>query len=131
MTSKKSSPLSASQLEQLGKLLLERRATLLSDANSIEEEALNHASGSGSGELSSVPFHMADVGSENYEREFALGLLENEKEELRQIDEALARLREGKFGDCEVCGERIPTPRLRALPYARMCIDCKREHEQG
>ena len=131
MTSKKSSPLSASQLEQLGKLLLERRATLLSDANSIEEEALNHASGSGSGELSSVPFHMADVGSENYEREFALSLLENEKVELREIDEALDRIRDGAYGECETCGERICLARLRALPSARMCIECKREHEQG
>ena len=104
---------------------------MISDTDSLEEEALHGATGHGSGELSSVPFHMADVGSENYERELSLGLLETEKEELREIDEALVRLDEGPFGDCEECGRAIALARLRALPFARLCIDCKRELEKG
>ena len=113
------------------KLLLEHRQTLLGDANSIEEEALDRSGNGSRGELSKVPFHMADVGSENYDREFSLGILEGENEELREIDAALARLDAGTFGTCETCGKKIPTARLKALPYARMCVECKQRQESG
>ena len=129
MANSKPHRLRATEKESLRKLLVDRRAILSGDAASIEKEALN-GDGNG-GELSNVPFHMADVGSENYEREFSLGLLENENEEMREIDEALTRLEDGTYGTCEACEKSIPLARLRALPYARMCVECKTNQENG
>jgi len=131
MSDSKNRKLKAAEKELFKKILLERRDLLSSDADSIEEGALNKSGNGMSGELSNVPFHMADVGTENYDREFSLGILENEQEELREIDEALERLDQGSYGMCEACGMDIPLARLRALAYARMCIECKEKQEAG
>ena len=69
---------------------------------------------------------MADVGTENYDQEFTLGLIENEQGTLELVNEALARLEKGKFGCCVECGEAIAKPRLQAIPYTRHCIECAR-----
>jgi len=129
MATKKNHRLKASEKEAFRRLLLERREVLASDVDRIEDEALNRSQNGNSGELSNVPFHMADVGSENYDREFSLGILQNENEELREIDQALSRLEADTFGLCESCGRRIPSARLKALPYARLCVECKQEDE--
>ena len=84
-----------------------------------------------SGDLSTVPYHMADVGTDNFEHEFTLGLIENEEEELREIDAALERIEETSYGVCETCEKPIPKGRLKVIPYARLCIDCKRDEENG
>ena len=73
---------------------------------------------------------MADVGTENYDQEFTLSLIENEQGTLEQIHDALARIDAGTFGACEECGGTIAKPRLQAIPYARHCIDCARELEK-
>lgn len=126
MASRINGKLSATSLENLKRLLLARRAVVCGDADTLELET-----NGGNGELSSVPFHMADVGSENYEREFSLGILENEEQEIREIDEALSRIEKGTFGICESCDKAIPVARLKALPYARMCVECKQNEENG
>ena len=82
------------------------------------------------GDLSAMPIHMADIGSDNYDKELTSGLIETEQEELREIDAALARLVDGSFGVCESCGKKIQPARLSALPYARLCIGCKRVEEE-
>ena len=123
--------LTASEKETCRKLLLERRRILSGDADSIEEGALNRSGNGGSHELSNVPFHMADVGTENYDREFSLGILESEQEELREIDVALGRLDGDTYGFCESCEKPIRMARLQALPYARLCVECKQKQEQG
>lgn len=111
-------------------MLTERRAILAGDVNHMQDNALNK-NGASSGDLSRVPYHMADVGTDNFENEFTLGLIMNEEEELREIDEALARLEKGEFGMCESCGESIPKSRLKVIPYARLCIGCKQKEESG
>lgn len=126
MASSKNGKISGANLEALKRLLQKRRVIVCGDADTLELET----NGS-NGELSSVPFHMADVGSENYEREFSLGILENEEQEIREIDEALARIANGTFGVCESCDKPIPVARLKALPYARMCVECKQNQENG
>ena len=93
----------------------------------MTDEALRRNMQSGSGNLSNVPLHMADVGTENYDQEFTLGLIENEQGTLELVNEALARLDTGKFGRCVECGEPIAKPRLQAIPYTRHCIDCAPE----
>jgi len=111
-------------------MLTQRRAVLAGDVNHMQDNALNK-NGTSSGDLSRVPYHMADVGTDNFENEFTLGLIMSEEEELREIDEALARLEKGDFGTCESCGDAIPKSRLKAIPYARLCIECKEKEESG
>lgn len=83
------------------------------------------------------PTHMAELGSENYEQDFALDLIRNEQETLGEISAALARIDGGQFGMCEACLEEgktdrkscIPKTRLRAIPWARNCVECERKRE--
>jgi len=114
-------------LEKLRARLLERRRQLVSDFETMS----SHLSRTDdlSGDLSIMPIHMADIGSDNFEKEMSLDIIENEQEELREIDAALARMTDGSFGACAVCGKKISWPRLSALPYARLCIECQREEE--
>jgi DnaK suppressor protein len=82
---------------------------------SLEEET---------GELvSAADNHLADTASETYERELDEGLEEDAREQLRQIESALARIESGEYGTCAVCGKEIPVERLEAMPSATLCID--------
>ena len=74
--------------------------------------------------------HMADAGSDTYEQEFTLQLAASEREVLREIDEALARIADGTFGVCEVTGKPISLPRLLAKPLARVSIEVARERDR-
>jgi RNA polymerase-binding transcription factor DksA len=76
-----------------------------------------------------MPLHMADVGTENYDQEFDLGLIENQQGTLDQIHEALARIEAGTFGLCVDCGQPIAKPRLQAIPYTSRCIEDARKLE--
>ena len=118
-------------LERFKHILLQRREALTGSLNHMQNEALRNTRTESTGDLSSVPIHMADVGSENFEQDLTLGLIESEEEELRQIDAALERIENGTFGICERCGKQIPKARLNAIPYATMCIDCKRAEEEA
>jgi DnaK suppressor protein len=83
------------------------------------------------------PTHMAELGSENYEQDFALDLIRNEQETLAEIAAAIAKIDDGTFGICEACLEEgktdrkssIPKTRLRAIPWARNCVECERQRE--
>ena len=123
--------LNSSECREFRQMLLQRRMLLAGDVNQMQDSALSESVARAAGDLSTVPFHMADVGSDNYEHEFTLGLIENEEEELREIDAALARLENGQYGTCESCQKLIPRGRLRVIPYARLCINCKRREENG
>lgn len=68
----------------------------------------------------------ADVGSETLGREQDLALARDLKDVVTQVEEALARIESGTYGTCESCGKDIPAARLKALPYATLCVDCKR-----
>ena len=97
----------------------------------MTDEALRREAGGGSGNLSSVPLHMADLGTENYDQEFTLGLIQNEQGTLDQINEALDRMERGTYGRCVECGELVGKSRLQAIPYTRHCIGCARKLEGG
>ncbi len=75
--------------------------------------------------------HMADVATETFDREMASTLEENSARVLTDIEAALARIDDGTFGVCEVCGKPIAEERLEALPWATLCIDDKRKQERG
>jgi RNA polymerase-binding transcription factor DksA len=93
----------------------------------LEEEALRPVGGEAAGGLSDVPVHPADLGTENYEEEVSLGLLENEIQLLTEVNDALRRIEQGTFGRCEECHQPISRARLNALPYARYCLRCARK----
>ncbi len=105
--------------------LLKRRAEILGDV-----QGLDPAKNSFGGEISNMPLHMADVGSENYEREFNLELLEFEKKQLREINEALLRIVQKTYGVCHVTGLPIERARLEAKPSAKYSIEIVRERER-
>ena len=123
------SGLKSEELEAFLQVLLGLRARLRGDLDQMTDEALRRHQPDSSGNLSNVPLHMADVGTENYDQEFTLGLIENEQGTLEQVHEALNRIHAGTFGRCQECGEPIAKPRLQALPYTRHCIQCARELE--
>ncbi|MFH1844344.1 MAG: TraR/DksA family transcriptional regulator [bacterium] len=75
--------------------------------------------------------HMADQGSDEYQYEATIQFASTEGRYLYHIEEALARIEDGSYGKCETCGLNIALPRLRALPYARLCIECKEKEETG
>src|SRR3954449_8112412 len=81
-------------------------------------------------ELSSVDQHQADVGTETFEREKDLSILEQIDAELSDVEHALKRLDDGTYGTCEVDGKPIPEERLEAMPAARLCLEHQAEAEQ-
>lgn len=125
------SALKNEELASYRRVLTSLRARLRGDLDRMTDEALRRESTGGSGSLSSVPLHMADLGTENYDQEFTLGLIENEQGTLELINEALDRVERGTFGLCGECGEPIAKSRLQAIPYARHCIRCARKLEGG
>ncbi len=114
-------------LEHFRELLLEKRRELVGDMSSMEREALNPGGGTN---LSNLPVHMADVGTDNYEQEFTLGLVEKDRNLLREINHALAKIQDGTYGICEATGKPIGKPRLEAQPWARYSIEHARELEK-
>jgi len=92
---------------------------------------LNRSQRESSGDLSSYSFHMADHGTDNFDREFALNLVSSEQDVIYEIDDALRRLQMGVYGACEKCSEMIAKPRLKAQPFAKLCIKCQAEQEKG
>ena len=107
------------------------RARLRGDLSQMTDEALGRDNGGGTGNLSNVPLHMADLGTDNYDQEFTLGLIENEQSTLELVNEALSRVAKGTYGLCDECDEPISKPRLQAIPYAKHCISCARKLEGG
>ena len=103
--------------------LLAVRARLRGDVTAMQEIALRK-SGMGNNEGGSMPIHMAELGSDNYEQEFTLSLMETEEDTLGRIDEALQRIEDGVYGTCSECGGNITKARLNALPYTPVCIKC-------
>lgn len=124
------SPLSRKELTRFRKLLLERRATLSADMRQLSNEAFDRNSGVAA-DRSAVPLHMADVGTDNYEQEFTLGLIDNERALVREIDDALERIDDGTYGICLKTHRPIGIARLEAKPWARYCIEYARLREQG
>ena len=111
--------------------LLALRARMRGDVNQLHENSLRKSRSEANGDLSSMPIHMADIGSDNYEQEFSLSLMENEGAALEKIQASLERIEEGNYGECEECGAKIPKMRLNAIPYATLCVKCASKQEGG
>lgn len=111
--------------------LIALRARLRGDVDHMADAALKKSRTEANGDLSSMPIHMADIGSDNFEQEFTLSLMQSEGGTLEQIEVALERIEDATYGACEECGARIPKQRLNAVPYTTMCVKCASESEQG
>ena len=129
MTEKKREVLNKQQLKQFKDLLLRVRASVAGEIKSIAKEASKNPRES-SGDLSSYTVHLADMSADTYERELAMNIASSEQEVLYQIDDALKRIDEGAYGQCQSCEQVISMSRLKAVPYTSMCIDCQRTQEQ-
>jgi RNA polymerase-binding transcription factor DksA len=111
--------------------LADERARLDGVKSTFDAEGLTDESESDSlGELSSYDQHQADVGTETFEREKDLSILEQVEAELADVEHALRRLDDGTYGTCEVCGKVIPDERLEAMPAARLCLEHQAEAER-
>jgi len=120
------SGLKARDLRRYREILMEKRAELIGDVESIEKGSTAEG-----GNLSHMPVHMADIGSDAYEQEFNLGLLESERKLLREIEQALMRIDKGYYGICMLTGQPIERGRLEIKPWARYSIDAVRRREKA
>lgn len=125
------------ELSEFKSLLELMQARLRGDVSQLTKEALGTDRQDGGGESKS-PTHMAELGSETFEQDFALSLVVNEQETLGEITTALLKIKAGTYGLCENCVKdgkspaqsAIPKARLRVIPYARHCVDCARKREK-
>ena len=123
--------LSKTELVQFRNRLLSLSGRLRGDVDNITDGAF------GREEESRTPTHPAELGSDNYEQDFALDLIHNEQETLKEISSALKRIEDETFGLCKGCTEEgktgrkalIPKTRLKALPWTRNCVECERKRE--
>ena len=122
--------LTGKELGEFKNLLLRKRREVCGDVERLTDEALN-SKRSGRGDTSAMPIHMADLGSDNWEQEFALGLIANEQTLVREIDEALDRIEARTYGICLGTRKPITKARLRAKPWAKYCIQHARAREEG
>ena len=123
--------LTKDDIEILERALLEKRREILRNVTEFEDEALKKSRLDASGDLSSMPIHMADLGTDNYEQEFALDLMGGERKLLNEIDDALQRIEKGTYGVCEGTGKPISKARLKAQPWARYSVEYARKLELG
>ncbi|MBL7068494.1 MAG: TraR/DksA family transcriptional regulator [Candidatus Omnitrophica bacterium] len=117
------------ELGRFKKRLLKDRADILGGVDKITEETLKKSQRDASGDLSGYTFHMADMATDNYDREFSLGIADNERETLRKIDDALRRVGDNTYGKCLSCGKRIAKKRLMAVCHAEYCKKCQEKEE--
>jgi len=127
----KSKKMTKSDARSYKKLLLAKREEIVGDISHIAEETLKKSQKDASGDNSGYAFHMADVATDTYDREFTLGLASKERLVLQEINNALHKIEEGKFGLCEECKRPITKVRLKAVPYATLCLRCQKKKESA
>jgi RNA polymerase-binding protein DksA len=119
--------LTVAEIRKFKALLLAKRNEILGNVISMEDEALHRQRS----DLSNMPIHMADIGTDNYETEYTLGLVDSERKLMREIDDALDRIENCTYGICEGSGESISKARLEAIPWAKYCVEHARLLEKG
>lgn len=106
------------------------RARVRGDVTAMAEVALRKSGMEGS-DSTGMPIHMAELGSDNFEQEFTLSLMETEGDTLTLIDAALERIDNGSYGRCAQCDGPIAKARLNAIPFTPVCIKCAEEQENS
>jgi RNA polymerase-binding protein DksA len=123
--------LSQSEIEHFRQLLLSKRREIFVNFHEMEDETMHKSRQDAAGDLSCMPIHMADIGTDNFEQEFSLNLMDSERKLLHEIDNALARIEQGSYGKCTATGKAIRKARLEAQPWAKYSVEFARMLEQG
>ena len=121
---------SKSDLKDFKKIVLKKKEEILNDLKHISDDTLRKSQKEASGDISGYTYHMADVATDNYDREFSLGIASGERKMLYELDDAMKKIDEGIFGICEDCKSPIAKNRLKAVPYARLCVKCQEKKEK-
>ena len=111
-------------------LLLKKKGELLKGIEHIANDNLKTSQRDAAGDLSAYSLHMADVASDNYEREFSLSLADAEQKVLNRINSAIEKMDANTFGICELCEKKITKARLKIVPYAELCVPCQEKQEK-
>ena len=126
----KAKKMTKQELNRYRGLLNKEKERLNNELFNLKKDNINKTQRDASGELSGYAFHMADMASDNYERDFSMGIATEEQKRLFAIEEALKRIDEGTYGSCIECEKRIIKKRLDAIPYTELCIECQRTQEK-
>jgi len=118
------------ELAGFKKLILKRKEEITEGIKHISEDTLKKSQKEASGDISGYSYHMADVATDTYDREFSLGLAANERDLLYELEDAFKKIEDGTFGFCEGCKSPIAKTRLKALPQARLCVKCQEKKEK-
>ncbi|NQT28451.1 MAG: TraR/DksA C4-type zinc finger protein [Candidatus Omnitrophica bacterium] len=110
--------------------LFDLKDDTLSQIRDISKDTLMKSQKEMSGDISGYGIHLADVATDNYERDFNLSLVSSERRIVMDIDAALSRIEDKTYGICEKCKKDIVKTRLNALPHARYCYKCKKNLEK-
>jgi DnaK suppressor protein len=117
--------LTKKQLEHFKEKLDNEKQKVLEEMGELQQTNLKQSISESSGENSRYSYHLGDVASLSYGREFSMGLAERQQKYLEQIDDALQRIDDGTYGICQVTGEPIPTERLEEVPVAKYSVKGK------
>ena len=110
--------------------LFDLKDDVLSQIRDISKDTLMKSQKDMSGDISGYGIHLADVATDNYERDFNLSLVSNERRIVMAIDAALKRIEDKTYGVCDLCKKHITKSRLDALPHAKYCVKCKEKLEK-
>jgi len=113
------------------KLLTDLRKHLTEGIERHSEETLKRSSKEDAGDLSSYGQHMADAGTDTFDRDFALSLVSSEQEALSEIEAAIKRVRDGTYGICEITAKPISKERLLAVPFTRYSAEAQKQIERN
>lgn len=118
------------ELAEFKKIILKVKDGMVDDIKHISEDTLKKSQKDASGDISGYTYHMADVATDTYDREFSVGLASNERQALYELSDALKKIEDGTYGVCEECKSLIAKNRLKAVPYARLCVKCQEKREK-
>lgn len=118
------------ELAEFKKLILKRKEQTLENISHISDDTLKKSLKDASGDISGYAYHMADMATDTYDREFSLGIASNERELLYVLEDALKKIEDGTFGICDECDGVITKTRLKAIPYASFCVKCQAKKEK-
>ena len=122
--------LAKKELNEFKKIILKRKEEIDDEIKHISDDTLKKSQKDASGDISGYTYHMEDVATDNYDREFSLGLATNDRQSLYDLNDALKRIEDGIFGICEDCKRLITKVRLKAVPQARLCVKCQEKREK-
>ncbi len=113
------------QLDHIKEIILKKKEEVQKNLEYLRSTVLDSTTKEATGDHSAYSYHMADLGTDNMEREKAFMFAARDEKYLKQLNDALQRIENGTYGICRVCGKEISYKRLEAVPTTTICFDCK------